>query len=179
MSPVILGPFTAKVEPPFVVFLIGIRVNRILAAHKWLPVSLAMNPMLQSLFTHPEKGFLGGEFFLSWRGVMVAPHCRSFEDLERFARAPSDPHLGPGRRYNQAVGSDGSVGVWHDIYLVQPGGYEAVYVNTPVYGLAKSTQHVPAHGRRETARRRFGGESGPAVPSPWLPVQGASSTEAR
>jgi hypothetical protein len=135
--------------------------------------------MLQTLFTHPEKGFLGGEFFVYWRGVMVAQYWRSFEDLEHFARAPLDPHLGAWRRYNQAVGSDGSVGVWHETYLVQPGGYEAVYVNMPVYGLAKSTHHVPARGRRETARRRLGGENEPALPSPLPRAYHASSMEVR
>ena len=55
MSPVMPGRFTAEVEPPFVVFLIGMRVNRILAVHKWLPVAMAMTPMLQTLFTHPRK----------------------------------------------------------------------------------------------------------------------------
>jgi len=177
MCPVMPGRFTAEVEPPFVVFLIGMRVNRLLAVHKWLPPMLAMTPMLQTLFTHPEKGFLGGQFFLAWRGPMILQYWRSFEDLERFARAPSEPHLGAWRRYNQAVGSDGSVGVWHETYLVQPGGYEAVYANMPIYGLAKSTRHVPAQGRRETARRRLGGENEPAVPSTMPRVQEAPSTE--
>ena len=179
MSPVIPGRFTAEVEESLVVFLIGMRVNQILAVHKWLPPFLAMTPMLQTLFTHPEKGFLGGEFFIYWRGVMVAQYWRSFEDLEHFARAPSDPHLTAWRRYNQAVGSDGSVGVWHETYLVRPGDAEAVYVNMPVFGLAKSTHHVPAQGQRETARRRLGGENEPAVPAARLRMQETSSTEAR
>lgn len=36
----------------------------------------------------------------------------------------------------------------------------------PMFGLAAATKHVPAMGRRETARRRLGGDSEPAVPSP-------------
>ena len=37
----------------------------------------------------------------------------------------------------------------------------------PIFGLAKATEHVPAVGRRETARRRLmQGETESAVPSP-------------
>jgi hypothetical protein len=50
--------------------------------------------------------------------------------------------------------------------MVQPGQYEALYANMPVFGLAKATTHVPAIGRRETARRRLGGQNDPAVPTP-------------
>ncbi len=35
--------------------------------------------------------------------------------------------------------------------------------NMPSFGLAKATEHVPATGRRETARRRLGGDSEPAT----------------
>ncbi len=82
---------------------------------------------LRELYEHPEKGFLGGEFFLYWRGPALVQYWRSFEDLERFARNPDNPHLPAWRRFNQTVGSDGSVGIWHETYMVQPGTYEAIY----------------------------------------------------
>ena len=63
MSPVMPGRFTAQMDEPFVVFIIGMRVNKLLAVRKWLPIANAMSPMLRDLYTHPEKGFLGGEFF--------------------------------------------------------------------------------------------------------------------
>jgi hypothetical protein len=71
-----------------------------------------------------------------------------------------------------AIGADGSVGIWHETYLVQPGQYEAVYGNMPVFGLAAATAHLPAIGRRETARRRLGGRSEPAVAAPSPPAGG-------
>lgn len=166
MSPVMPGRFTAQIDEPFVVFLIGMRINKFLAFNKWLPVANAMGPMLQSLYANPELGLLGGEFFLYWRGIALLQYWRSFDDLERFARNPSEPHLSAWKRFNQAIGADGSVGIWHETYLVEPGKYEALYSNMPVFGLASASQHVPAVGRRETARRRIGGESEPAVPSP-------------
>ena len=141
------------------------RVNHFWAFHKWMPVAMAMGPMLKTLFTHPEKGFFGGQSIFYWRGVGLVQYWRSYDDLERFARSKDEPHLAAWRRFNQAVGyQNGAVGIWHESYLVQPGQYEAVYGNMPIFGLAAATRHVPAVGRLETGRQRLGGESEPAVP---------------
>ena len=166
MAKVIPGRFTAQHNESFVVFMVGMRVNTFFALRKWLMVARAMGPMLRALYTHPEKGFLGAHMSLSWRGVTSIQYWRSFEDLEKFARDKSDPHLEPWRQFNKMIGTDGSVGVWHESYLVEAGHYECVYGNMPVFGLAAATKHVPAVGRLETARRRLGGENEPAMPTP-------------
>jgi len=142
------------------------RINRFFAFSKWIPTARAMGPMLRTLFQHPEKGLLGTQVFFYWRGISLVQYWRAFEDLEKFARNREDPHLESWRRFNKTIGSDGSVGIWHETYLVEAGHYEAVYGNMPVFGLAAATEHVPAVGRRETARRRLGGENEPAIPSP-------------
>lgn len=169
MSKVIPGRFTAQVDGPFVVFIIGMRVNRFWQFWKWLPVAAAMGPMLKTLYSHPEKGFLGAELCLIWRGPMLVQYWRSFEDLERFAHDADDPHLEPWRRFNRRVGSNGSVGIFHETYLVAANQYEALYGNMPVFGLARATKHVPAIGNKETARRRLGLKGEPAAPSPPQP----------
>jgi hypothetical protein len=168
MSQAIPGRYTAHIEGPFVVFLIGMRVNRFWAFKKWLPTAQAMPRMLRTLFEHPEKGFLGGELFFRFGPLttLLVSYWRSFEALERFARDPDDPHLPAWRVFNQAIGADGSVGIWHETYLVADGQFECLYGNMPVFGLAAASEHVPAVGRRETARRRLGGQNQPAVPSP-------------
>lgn len=167
MAGVISGRYTAKIDEPFVVFMIGMRINRPLAVRKWLPTFRAMGPMLKELYQHPEKGFLGAEYFLYRWGPAVLQYWRSFEDLERFARNPDDPHLPAWQRFNRTVGSDGSVGIWHETYIVERANYEAIYSNMPAFGLAKATEHVRAIGGRETARRRLvRGENEPTVPSP-------------
>jgi len=162
MVSVIPGRFTAQIDQPFVVFLIGMRVNQLAAFSKWVPVAQAMGPMLQTLQEHPEKGFLGGENFfrLFPMTTLLLSYWRSFEDLEQFARNPSEPHLKAWQSFTRAVGNDGSVGIWHETYVIEPGHYEAVYGNMPVFGLAAATQHVPATGRRETAAGRIGRISG-------------------
>ena len=167
MVQVLSGRFTAQMDEPFVVFIIGMRVNQPLAFKKWVPTARAMGPMLRELQQNPQKGLLGVEQFLYWPGAALVQYWRSYEDLERFARNPDDPHLPAWRRFNQTVGSDGSVGVWHETYVVEARRHEAIYNNMPVFGLAKATEHVPAKGRLETARRRLRrGENEPAVPSP-------------
>ena len=111
---------------------------------------------------------------LPWRRVLHLPlgpvilqYWRSFEELERFARNPDDPHLPAWQRFNRTVGKDGSVGIFHETFIVERGNFEAIYSNMPVFGLANATEHVRAVGGRETARRRLmRGENELAVPSP-------------
>jgi hypothetical protein len=168
MPQVFSGRFTAQTNEPFVVFLIGMRVNKFWSLSKWIPVAQAMSPMLKTLYENPEKGFLGGENFFRFSPVttLLLSYWHSFEDLENFARSPSEPHLEAWKTFNKSVGTDGSVGIWHETYCVDAGKYEAVYANMSKFGLAAATEHVPAIGKKETARRRLGGENDPAVPSP-------------
>ena len=163
MSPLFPGRYSAQIDGTFVVFLIGMRINRLLAVHKWLPVARAMGPMVEHLLAHKELGLLHAQPFLYWRGAGLVQYWRSFEQLEHFARDPALNHLEPWKRFNRAVGADGSVGIWHETYQVQAGQYECVYGNMPPFGLAVAGQHLPAVGKRETARRRMGLQGEPAV----------------
>ena len=158
------GRFTADIDGPFVVFLIGMRINRPLALHKWLPTAMAMGPMLSSLQKDPDSGFLGGEGFLYSGGVGLVQYWRSTEDLERFARSPQEPHLKAWKRFNKAVGKDGSVGIWHETYQVAAGAYETIYANMPRFGLAAATAHAPVGKRGETARERLAEAAGATRP---------------
>ncbi len=156
MSRIFNGRYTAKMDQPFVVFLIGMRINKWWRFDAWLPVANAMNPMIRTLVEHPQKGFLHAESFWNFSGPCIIQYWRSFEDLENFARNPSDPHLGPWKRFNQLVGADGSVGIWHETYLVEPNMFEVFYGNMPRFGLGAAMEHTEATGRRETARLRLG-----------------------
>ena len=169
MAKVMAGRFTAQTDEPFVVFIIGMRVNKFFAFRKWIATGMAMGPMIRTLYEHPEKGFLGAQTLISWRGITTIQYWRSFDDLEKFARDKDDPHLESWRRFNKTIGSDGSVGIFHETFLVDAGKYEALYGNMPITGLAAATKHVPAIGKRETARRRLGGNSEPAVATPAQP----------
>ena len=159
MATVFPGRFTAQLDQPIVVFLIGMRINRLRSVRKWLPVFREMAPMLRILLQHPDKGFLHFELFLRWRTILLVQYWRSFDDLERFARNQQDPHAAAWQRFMRNVGDDGSVGVYHETYLVQPGTVEAIYDNMPRFGLAAASHHVPATGPRAQARTRMTADS--------------------
>jgi hypothetical protein len=50
------GRYTAEVDGDFVVFLIGMRLNRPWKLHHWWPVFAGMRRMLAELARHPERG---------------------------------------------------------------------------------------------------------------------------
>lgn len=169
MGKVIPGRYTAHMDGSFVVFVIGFRINKLWAVHKWLPVMNAMSPMLQELYRNKEElGFMDGTYHFSGRGLTLIQYWRSFEHLEHYARHGAN-HLKAWRDFNRKVGTGGDVGIFHETYLVQEGQHECLYNNMPRFGLAKAGAHVPATGRRETASRRLGREGEPAVPTPPNP----------
>jgi hypothetical protein len=149
------GRYTADVGHSFVVFLIGMRFNKPLEMHKWLPVAKAMPGMLRVLDEHPELGCLGHHEWYA-RTTIAVQYWKDFESLDRFARDKDLPHLEPWRRFNRAVRDSGDVGIWHETYLVSAGAYETVYSNMPMFGLAAASQHVPAASKANTAAARIG-----------------------
>lgn len=73
----------AEIDGGFVVFLIGMRVNKPWKLHKWLPVMRAMPKVLKELeAAPPEVGFLGH----TGLGKIIVQYWRSFDHLERYAR---------------------------------------------------------------------------------------------
>ncbi len=154
MNKVQPGRFSAQIDGEFVVFIIGMRVNKLWKIHKWIPVAMAMGPMIKELSQHPEKGLLGLRQYFG-RTTMMVQYWRSFENLEAFAKDQNDPHLKAWRRFNAKVGSSGDVGVYHETYRIAAGAYECVYANTPVMGLAKAGNHVAVARRGDSARERI------------------------
>lgn len=156
MRQILQGRYAAEIEGDFVVFLIGMRINRLFLLHKWLPVTFAMPRMLKELFRHPEMGLLHAQSFVSGRTVMVLQYWRSFEQLHAYAHAKDLEHLPAWADFNRKVGNNGSVGIFHETYIVKAGGFECVYANMPKFGLGSAGKMVPAVGRRQTAKARLG-----------------------
>ena len=50
---------TVEIEGEFVIFLIGMRINKWWKVHKWLPTFLAMPKTIKALEADPSSGFLG------------------------------------------------------------------------------------------------------------------------
>jgi len=153
-SSIIPQRMTAEVDGDFVVFLIGMRINKLWKIRSWWPVFAAMRPMLRELDANPQLGCLA---YQSGFPVIVQ-YWRSFDHLESYARASDRHHLPAWQRFNRALGeARGDVGIWHETYCVKAGAYESVYSGMPPYGLGKAGRLVPAIGHREAARQRLGG----------------------
>ena len=152
MASIVPTRMTAELDGDFVVFLIGMRINKLWKIHKWLPVLLAMPRMLRELEKQPASGFLGHTF----GSKVIVQYWRSFEHLEAYARKADAQHWPAWVAFNKRVGdSRGDVGIWHETYHVRAGEYETVYSGMPPFGLGKAGKLVPASGRRESARGRM------------------------
>ncbi|EYC51835.1 hypothetical protein AZ34_12695 [Hylemonella gracilis str. Niagara R] len=152
---------TATLEGDFVVFLIGMRINKPWLIHKWFPVAQAMPRMLKELGQQPDLGLLHAEMWFS-RTIILVQYWRSMEQLLAYAKNKDAVHLPAWRAFNKAIGTDGSVGIWHETYRASAGNYENVYVNMPPFGLGKAGLLQPATGGRQSASGRLnGGRGGP------------------
>ena len=118
MAKVIPSRMTAEIEGDFVVFLIGMRINKPWKIHKWLPVFMAMPP-------HAEGARAASRERLSRLTLgltVIVQYWRSFEHLEAYARSQDKQHWPAWVAFNKSLGgSRGDVGIWHETYKVRAG----------------------------------------------------------
>lgn len=149
-----------------VLFLIGMRINRLWQVWKWMPVFVAMPRMIAELMRSPDLGMVGRpRTFLSGRTILVWQYWASFEKLAAYARDSDRAHLPAWRAFNSKVRDNGSVGIYHETIVLSDATVETVYGNMPTFGLAMVTGAVPARDRGQTARARLTGDTSevPAV----------------
>ena len=150
------GRWTARFDEPYVVFIIGMRINRLWKIHRWWPVATAMPRMLRELKARPELGYLGGR---TWAGrtFVQIQYWRSFEALEAYAKARDLEHMPAWTAFNRARKGGDDVGVYHETYRVAPGQYENVYVDMPPTLLGEVAPLVEATRDFVSARGRMTG----------------------
>ncbi len=135
-----------------VLFLVGMRINRLRAVRSWLGVARAMPAMLRELATRPELGLLGARTYVSGRDLVVVQYWRSRDHLNGYARAAEHLHLPAWRALNQAVAASGRVGIWHESHTIRNQELGAMYNNMPDTGLAAALGGaVPAHSGQRTS----------------------------
>ncbi len=100
---------TAQMDDDFVVFLIGMRINKWWKINQWLPVAMAMPTMITELYENPELGFISHE---SWFGrtTLMVQYWKSFEHLEAYARNKNNHHLPAWSKFNKNISNNGDVG---------------------------------------------------------------------
>jgi hypothetical protein len=145
----------AQIDGEFVIFLIGMRVNKPWKFWSWLPVVQAMPRMQIELAKQPELGLLHVRNHFDFPITLSVQYWRSFDHLEAYARNRDAAHLPAWQAFNKQIGANGDVGIWHETYVVSPGRYEAVYNNMPRFGLGLAGEIVDAVGRRKEARQRM------------------------
>jgi hypothetical protein len=148
------GRWTSRFEAPFVLFLIGMRINKPWKVHRWGPVAAAMPRMIRELEANPQLGFLGADLWFA-RTILVVQYWRSLEALEAYAHARDKAHLPAWSAFNRAIGANGDVGIYHETYRIEPGAYENVYVNMPPLLLGRTGALVEARGGLNSARDRM------------------------
>ena len=164
MAQIIPQRMAAEIDGSFVVFLIGMRINKLWKVHKWLPVFRAMPAMLEELSANPDSGLLGFRYQPGFPNFSVVQYWRSFEHLHTYARDRRGWHYPAWAAFNWKVGMNGDVGIWHETYCVAEGQYESFYGNMPAYGLGRAGRLVPAIGRKNTAKGRLNQSQGEDAP---------------
>jgi heme-degrading monooxygenase HmoA len=148
------GRYTTENTEDIVVFIIGMRVNKRFALHKWLPVFNAMPGMIKELYTNKDElGFLSMESYFGLRTTAMIQYWRSMEDLLAYAK--NEKHLSAWENFNKKVGNNDAVGIYHETYQIKNRSYESIYGNMPYYGLGKALKHIPITSERNSAKKRL------------------------
>lgn len=138
----------------FVVFLIGMRVNRWWMLPAIWMVAAAMTRMMGELARDPSAGLMSHESYAG-RTTLAVQYWRSLDDLQRYAHAKERQHLPAWRQWIKRTGLDGTIGIWHETYVIGPGQHESVYHHMPAFGLSRALPRVRAVGSLRTARGRL------------------------
>jgi hypothetical protein len=144
---------SAQFEGDFVVFLIGMNVNRWRAVRAWQPVIAAMPRMLTELRQRPELGLLGAYSGWIFGGPASIQYWRSYEDLVAYSQNSNSVHFPAWRAFNQAARKTDAVGIWHETYRVTQGQWETIYGGTADIGLLGAVGgHTINHNSTSTTR---------------------------
>jgi Domain of unknown function (DUF4188) len=145
---------SGEIEGEFVLFLIGVRLNKPWKLN-WLPVFRAMPRMRKELSQKPDLGMMHYRVHFGFPNTMVAQYWRSFEQLTAYAQDRNQLHLPAWSAFNKAISNNGDVGIWHETYIISPGKSESIYINMPKYGLGAAGTLHDSTGRRANAKNRM------------------------
>jgi hypothetical protein len=154
---IIPGRQNALPQKPFALFLIGMRINNLLAVNKWLPVALAMPRTQAELRRKPEAGLLGVRNYVSSRVVMSVQYWESAEKLFAYAHDRQGEHFPAWAAFNRRLKDNRAVGIWHETYSVTPEMAENIYSNMPLFGMGAAIGTAPAKARMGGLRDPFAG----------------------
>ena len=155
MASIFPGRFAAQSDKPIVLFLIGMRINNFFALGDIAFMSRTMPAMLRELSEKKDSGLLWYRQHLSPPYISVQQYWESFDKLVAYAHDKTGVHFPMWAEFNKRITKSKNIGIWHETYLVEPGKYECIYGNMPLFGLAAASEQVKAEGRLAAARSRF------------------------
>jgi hypothetical protein len=148
------GRFTVANEQDVVLFTVGVRINKVLAVRRWLPVIRAIRPMLAELTADADSGLLAHRTYLCGpRELVIMQYWQSTKHLLDFSN--SAIHRRAWRDFYQHATAGAGVGLWHETYVVPAGRYEAIYGIVPELGLAQFLDLKPIGRRNDGAAARL------------------------
>lgn len=107
---------------------------------------------MRELYPHHEPS---PQIYLRVSHPDVAQYWRSIDHLVDYAQSKAAVHLPAWKTFDERVGNDGTVGIWHETYQVAAGRYERVHVNMPRFGILEAGTPEPATGHLRDARARM------------------------
>lgn len=147
----------AAPAPGTVLFIVGMRINKFWAIHKWLPVVIAMPKMIAEQMKNPEIGVIGTpRSFVSGRLIQTQQYWKSYDLLEKYAADTDRNHFPAWKRFNKASRNNNAVGIYHETYVVSASGHENIFINLKkpiLIGDAVGVSEVTSN--RETSRQRI------------------------
>ena len=148
------GQFVADPDlEDVVVFVIGMRINRLRKVRSWWPTFVGMPRMLREL-AEADGGLLGVQSFFAGRTLVTIQYWRSAEELGAYARDASMSHTPAWGAFNKEAAATGDVGIFHETYVVPSDRIETVYGNMTEFGLAKAVGSVERGSRAQTTAHR-------------------------
>lgn len=143
MNPIHPGRYTARPSEPLALFLVGMRIHKPLRIRTWWPAFTAMSRMLRQLQSDPDLGLLAATLSYTPHPLLVQ-YWQSAKHVERFARDPNLSHRPAWKAFNRLSKHESEVmGLWHELYVIEPATTRSLYRNMPRIGLAAATDHIP------------------------------------
>ena len=152
---IIAGRQQAHPDRPFVLFLIGMRINHLWAIGRWLPVARAMPRMQRELAMTPQAGMLWQKNFFSGRTTLALQYWESAEKLFAYAHDRQGAHFPAWSEFNRKAKDNHAVGIWHETYLLKPEDCENIYRDMPAFGLGGAIGVTQAVARMGGLRDPF------------------------
>lgn len=130
--------YSATLDGDFVLFIVGMRINRLCAIHIWPAILLRALRIIRSA-TPGANGLLSREIVISGKGIALITYWDDFDQWEEFGNSDNH-HRSSWKYFYERVINSKAVGLWHELYSIKQGEYQTIYMQMPPKGLSRSKE---------------------------------------